>query len=70
MSEDEKFRYMMLSRLQSDCEYFLNYGCGSLRHLRSESINIHITEMKRLWNTFPENKKRFSNGLLSGLQNS
>jgi hypothetical protein len=24
--ETEKFRYMMLSRLQSDCEYFLGWG--------------------------------------------
>ena len=32
LQHDKKFRYMLLSRMQSDCEYYLNYGtqnaCG------------------------------------------
>ena len=26
LQHDKKFRYMLLSRMQSDCEYYLNYG--------------------------------------------
>ena len=26
MQRDSRFRYMLLSRFQSDCEYYLNYG--------------------------------------------
>lgn len=47
---DNTFNYMMLSRLQSDCEYFLNYGGRSERHLREGNVDAHIKEMKRLWN--------------------
>lgn len=50
-SEAEKFSYMMLSRLQSDVEYYLGYGNRNERHLRSESIDAHIAEMKRIWNS-------------------
>ena len=48
--DGQKFEYMMLSRLQSDCEYFLNYGKGSLNRLPSKNIDEHITYMKELWN--------------------
>jgi Large polyvalent protein-associated domain 11 len=54
---NHKFNYMMLGRLKSDCEYFLNYGGGSLRNLYYGDIEKHITEMKKLWNSFPENEK-------------
>jgi hypothetical protein len=51
--ETEKFRYMMLSRLQSDCLYFLGWGKFHKSILRDDSINVHITEMKRLLNSLP-----------------
>lgn len=50
-SEAEKFSYMMLSRLQSDVEYYLGHGNRNERHLRGESVDAHIAEMKRLWNS-------------------
>ena len=55
-SEEEKaheFEYMLLSRLQSDCEYFLNYGCGGSR-LWAPSVEEHIAKMKELWNKLPK----------------
>lgn len=52
-AQDDKFNYMMLSRLQSDCEYFLNYGHGSVRNLWGDDVERHIGEMKRLWNQLP-----------------
>ena len=47
---DQKFDYMMLGRLASDCEYFLNYGNGSERHLHQGNLEDQIKEMKKLWN--------------------
>lgn len=28
VNRDKRFRYMLLSRLQSDCDYYLHYGGG------------------------------------------
>jgi len=52
-----KFNYMMLSRLQSDCDYYLGYGNRSEKNLWADDVDKHIAEMKRLWNGFPEDKK-------------
>ena len=30
---DKKFRYMLLSRLQADCEYYLNYDNRNTKRL-------------------------------------
>lgn len=55
--EDYKFEYMMLSRLEMDCKYFLGNGNKNKRHLRDESITSHIERMKELYNKFPQDKK-------------
>lgn len=47
---DAKFNYMMLSRLESDCKYFLGYGGRSERVLWAGSVEEQISEMKNLWN--------------------
>lgn len=47
---DAKFNYMMLSRLESDCKYFLGYGGRSERVLWAGSVEEQISEMKKLWN--------------------
>lgn len=47
---DAKFNYMMLSRLESDCKYFLGYGGRSERTLWAGSVEEQISEMKKLWN--------------------
>lgn len=52
-----EFEYMMLSRLQADCEYYLGYGNRSLTILSDGSVTQHINRMKELWNTFPEGQK-------------
>lgn len=52
-----EFEYLMLSRLQSDCEYYLGYGNRSLRILCDNSVERHIARMKELWNCFPKNEK-------------
>ena len=54
---DFKFEYMMLSRLQCDCEYFLGNGNRSLKVLHEESVAEHIARMKQIWNDFPDDAK-------------
>lgn len=57
LNEGVEFNYMMLSRLQADCEYFLGNGTGSVRNLYYDTVEEHIAEMKKLWNGFPEDAK-------------
>lgn len=47
--EDYEFNYMMLGRLVSDCEYFLNNGSYSENVLYYKDVDKHISEMKNLW---------------------
>lgn len=49
----KKFHYMMLSRLQMDCEYFLGYGNRHVKHLWADTVQEHIAEMKRLYKLLP-----------------
>lgn len=46
----QQFEYMMLGRLQSDCDYFLGYGNRFTGNLWADTVEGHIAEMKRLWN--------------------
>lgn len=50
-------KYALLSRLQSDCEYFLGYGRGYEGHLYYGSVDRQCDEMEKLWNSFREDKK-------------
>lgn len=49
--------YMMLGRLQHDCEYFLGYGFGNEGILYYKSVEKHCDEMEKLWNSFADNEK-------------
>lgn len=52
-----RFNYMMLGRLQSDCEYFLGWGNRSKSRLYYGDVKKHIEHMKELHNSFPEGHK-------------
>ena len=54
---DNRHNYMMLSRLKSDCDYYLGYGNRSERSLWADNVDEHIEEMKRLWNNLPKDAK-------------
>jgi len=54
LNHDDKFRYMMLDRMRSDCDYFLGNGNGYEKHLWSGSVEKQIENMKALWNSFVE----------------
>jgi NAD(P)H-flavin reductase len=43
----------MLSRLQSDCEYYLGYGNRTKKHLYYGDEKEHIEEMKKLYEKLP-----------------
>lgn len=49
-----KHTYMLLSRLKSDCEYYLGYGNRCEKHLWAGNVKDQITKMKELWNELPE----------------
>ena len=54
---EPKFRYMMLSRMKSDCDYYLGYGNRSTNHLWAGDEKAQLENMKALWNSFPEEDK-------------
>ena len=53
----DTFKYQMLSRLQSDCEYFLKAGNRDPHVLWAKNVNDHIKLMKDLYNSFGEYDK-------------
>lgn len=53
LTNTNAFNYMMLIRLQSDCDYFLGYGVRSEKVLWGENVDQHIAYMKKIWNRLP-----------------
>ena len=56
-TEEQKFNYQMLSRLKMDCDYYLGNGDRYAKHLWAGNEQEQINEMKKLWNSFTEDKK-------------
>lgn len=56
-TKDEKFQYMMLSRLKQDCEYYLGNGGRAVKYLWAGSEKDQIAEMKKRHNAFADDKK-------------
>jgi len=54
---EEKFNYMMLSRLKSDCDYYLGNGNRYKGCLWAGDEREQINEMKELYNNFKEDAK-------------
>lgn len=42
--------YMLLSRLQQDCDYYLNFGGRQPKHLWAGEEKAHISKMKEIYN--------------------
>ena len=57
IQRDSRFRYMLLSRLQSDCEYYLNYGNRYAKSLWAGDEEAQIEFMIGLHNSFKEDEK-------------
>lgn len=52
LNETKTFRYQMLDRLKSDCEYFLGMGHRNLKYLHDSNIRSHINLMRKLYHSF------------------
>jgi hypothetical protein len=52
-----EFEYLLLSRLQSDCNYYLGYGNRYTGHLWAGSEQAQIEKMKELYKRFPKGEK-------------
>lgn len=50
----ENPNYRLLSRLRSDCEYFLNEGQHAEKHLWAGSVEKQIAKMRELYQLLPE----------------
>ena len=57
MRRDKRFRYMLLARLQSDCEYYLGFGNRSTGRLWAGDEARQIEGLTRLYDGFPEDEK-------------
>lgn len=56
-AESPEFRYQLLSRLQSDCKYFLGNGGRSDKCLWAGNVQDQIAKMKELYNSFSDDMK-------------
>ena len=54
---DDQFRYMMLSRFQMDCEYYLGYGNRCVNRLWTHDEKEQISHMKALYDSFQKDAK-------------
>ena len=55
--KDAGFRYQLLSRMESDCRYYLGNGRLYGHHLWAGNEAGQIAYMKALWHSFPIGKK-------------
>lgn len=54
VNQDNKFKYQMLGRLISDCQYFLGAGNGEEKHLWGKNVRDHIAVMLAIYDSFSE----------------
>ena len=57
LNKDEKFRYMLLDRMRTDCEYYLGNGGRNARDLWAGDEQLQIEYMVALYNSFDEDSK-------------
>ena len=49
----DKFNYMLLDRLRSDCNYYLDYGGRCAKHLWAGDEQKQIDKMRELYDLLP-----------------
>lgn len=57
IQRDSEFRYQLLDRLKSDCEYYLNYGNRNPKCLWAKDKESQIEFMIKLHDSFKEDEK-------------
>ena len=45
----DKFDYMLLDRMRTDCEYFMTYGGRNVKFLWAKDVDEQIEKMWELW---------------------
>lgn len=59
LHHDKSFRYQLLDRMRSDCDYFLGYGNRCSKHLWAGNEKEQIACMKALWESFGPDEKPY-----------
>lgn len=57
LKQEASFRYQLLGRLQTDCDYYLGNGNQCAKHLWAGDEIKQIENMKSLWNSFAPGDK-------------
>lgn len=57
LESEPKYRYMLLSRMKQDCEYYFGNGNKNPNNLCAGNEKDQIDEMIALWNSFSEEDK-------------
>ena len=57
LKHDDKFKYMLLDRMRTDCDYYLGNGNRNEKHLWAKNASDQIDYMKIIWNEFAFDKK-------------
>lgn len=68
LNKDDSFRYMMLSRMQSDCKYYLGHGNRNEKDLWAKDPATHIAIMKELYDSLPEEPQWLTREELAGYE--
>lgn len=54
LEHDAKFRYMLLSRMKMDMEYYFGYGNRGTNQMWSGTAELQIEHMREIWNSFAD----------------
>ena len=57
LKKDDEFRYQLLGRLKSDCDYYLGNGNRNDKYLWAGNVKDQIQTMKDLYNSFSDDMK-------------
>ena len=57
MTHKPELRYRLLSRMVSDCRYYLGYGRRCRKYLWGQDETEHIRYMFMLYDSFPDREK-------------
>ncbi|MFS1519526.1 LPD11 domain-containing protein [Bacillus sp. SCS-151] len=57
INQEDRFNYLLLDRLRSDCEYYLRSGNRNANNLWAKNEKEQIKKMKELYNSFSDNEK-------------
>ncbi len=52
LKQSPEFRYRLLDRLRSDCEYFFGNGHRNVKYLWGQDPHTHVSLMRKLYSSF------------------